>query len=40
MPKSKSGEDTAALPEPEKLQFNVSSNIKNAIEVAQHNLDK
>jgi hypothetical protein len=40
IPKSKSGEDTAAFPEPEKLQFNVSSDIKNAIEVAQQNLDK
>jgi hypothetical protein len=40
MPKSKSGEDPAAFPEPEKLQFHVSSDIKNAIEVAQHNLNK
>jgi hypothetical protein len=40
MPRSRSGEDSAAVPEPEKLQFNVSSDIKNAIEVAQRNLDK
>ncbi|PNF42901.1 Carnitine O-acetyltransferase [Cryptotermes secundus] len=40
MPKSKRGEDTAAFPKPEKLQFNISSDIKNAIEVAQQNLDK
>jgi hypothetical protein len=40
MPRSRSGDDPAALPEPEKLQFNVNSDIKNAIEVAQCNLDK
>ncbi|PNF29520.1 Carnitine O-acetyltransferase [Cryptotermes secundus] len=40
MPEIKFGEDTASFPEPEKLQFNISSDIKNAIEVAQQNLDK
>jgi hypothetical protein len=40
IPKSKSGEDSATFPEPEKLEFNLSSNIKNAIKVAEHNLDK
>jgi hypothetical protein len=40
MPKNRSGEDSAALPEPEKLQFNVSSDIKDAVAMAQCNLDK
>lgn len=40
MPKSKSGEVSAAFPEPEKLAFNLSSNVKNAIKVAERNLDK
>jgi hypothetical protein len=40
MPKSKLGENAAAFPEPEKLEFNVNPNIKNAIKVAEHSLDK
>jgi hypothetical protein len=40
MPKSKSEEDSTTFPEPEKLDFNISPNIKNAIEVAECNLDK
>jgi hypothetical protein len=40
MPKTKSGEVSAAVPEPEKLEFNLSSNVKNAIKVAERNLDK
>jgi hypothetical protein len=40
MSKSKLGESATAFPEPEKLEFNVSPNIKNAIKVAEHNLDK
>lgn len=40
IPKSKLGENVSAFPEPEKLEFNVSPNIRNAIKVAEHNLDK
>jgi len=40
MPKSKSGEVAAAFPESEKLEFNLSSNVRNAIKVAERNLDK
>lgn len=40
IPKGKSGEVSAAFPKPEKLEFNLSSNVKNAIKVAERNLDK
>lgn len=40
IPKSKLGEVSAAFPEPEKLEFNLSPNVKNAIKVAERNLDK
>jgi hypothetical protein len=40
IPKSKSREDSVAFPEPEKLELNLSPNIKNAIKVAERNLDK
>lgn len=40
IPKSKSGEVSAAFPGPEKLEFNLSPNVKNAIRVAERNLDK
>lgn len=39
LPKGTSG-DSSKFPEIEKLEFNVSSNIKKAIEVAKTNLDK
>jgi hypothetical protein len=40
LPKSKLGENPTAFPEPEKLEFNISPSIKNAIKVAESNLDK